>query len=335
MVRTDQSEGDQYGASEAMFMLDQRGIVVSWNRAAVALTGISEQDILGKPFATQLLFPEDIAQWTLQFEEIAAGMSGVRKESRWRIPGDLPRECFSRQAFPQQAFSQQALDSHSLFRNGEGDLVGFISPVEACPTRELLDTSRYLHDTVSQTLVEISFRVSRLQAATRELPCAGEVGEVLNAIHRCCRQIRLIGCVMAPSPPAAGDLRGAIERYAGDVQREADAAIVVQCDGAVEGVPAEVEYLMLAAVREWIRRAVFNEGKTCLFINLEGGDFGVRLELKSIPGQAGAKSNALKVMTEGWEGIRERARALGGHLDITNGMGVACARMSLPRVVSA
>jgi hypothetical protein len=330
MVRTDQSEGNEYGASEAMFMLDQRGIVVSWNRAAVVLTGISEQDILGKPFATELLFPEDIAQWTLQFEEIAAGMPGVRKESRWRIPGDLPRECFSR-----QAFSQPAMDSHSLFRNGEGDLVGFISPVEAGPPRELLDTSRYLHDTVSQTLVEISFRVSRLQAATRELPCAGEVGEVLSAIHRCCRQIRLIGWLMAPPPPATGDLRGAIERYAGDAQREADAAIVVQCDGAVEGVPAEVEYLMLAAVREWIRRAVLNGGKTCLFINLEGGDFGARLELKSIPGQAGAKWDALTVMTEGWEGIRERAQALGGRLDITNGMGVACARVSLPRGASA
>lgn len=53
-----------------IYLLDRDGIILSWNQGAASLTGYSEADVLGKPFAflfTDAARSENLANKTLQF----------------------------------------------------------------------------------------------------------------------------------------------------------------------------------------------------------------------------------------------------------------------------
>ncbi|MGH8217503.1 MAG: chemotaxis protein CheB [Steroidobacteraceae bacterium] len=74
----------------AIFMLDETGRVVSWNRGAERVTGHSEQDILDRPLEV-LFTPEDRAAHILDTELRRARAEGQAIDERWHIRKDGTR----------------------------------------------------------------------------------------------------------------------------------------------------------------------------------------------------------------------------------------------------
>src|SRR6185437_15954261 len=74
----------------AIFMLDERGLVVSWNQGAERVTGYSEADILGEPGAI-VFTPEDRANGVPEEELRRAAESGRAVDERWHMRKDGTR----------------------------------------------------------------------------------------------------------------------------------------------------------------------------------------------------------------------------------------------------
>jgi len=237
------------------------------------------------------------------------------------------------------AFSRKKTMETGIRRDREG----VSTSDRALLSRELLndriderrDISRFLHDGISQHLVALSFTVSALPEKVTGFPDSYDSNYIPGLIERCCRDIRVISCMLTPPPHGYGSLATTIESYAGWLQEEAGLVVNVDCDPGVAQAAPEAESLLLAAVQQWTIRTLLKRVKATLSIRLGNDDLGILLELKSVPDCVVAEVNGMKAMTDGWAAIRERAIAIGGRLEIMADASGAWARMSLPEKGSA
>ncbi|MBL8535681.1 MAG: response regulator [Betaproteobacteria bacterium] len=71
----------------AIFMLDPKGRIVTWNDGARELTGFTENDILGRPFSC-FFTAEDVAAGTPTRLLTEAGLYGRAEDEGWRLRSD-------------------------------------------------------------------------------------------------------------------------------------------------------------------------------------------------------------------------------------------------------
>ena len=74
----------------AIFMLDPRGIIVSWNSGAQRLKGWTASEIVGRHFST-FYPPEDVARDKPGRELEIAAAEGVLRDEGWRVRKDGSR----------------------------------------------------------------------------------------------------------------------------------------------------------------------------------------------------------------------------------------------------
>lgn len=74
----------------AIFMLDPRGVIVSWNKGAARAKGYTADEIIGKHFSI-FYTPEDIARNHPDYELRVATQTGRYEEQGWRIRKDGTR----------------------------------------------------------------------------------------------------------------------------------------------------------------------------------------------------------------------------------------------------
>ncbi len=108
----------------AIFALDPKGVVVTWNAGAQSLKGYAAHEIIGKHFST-FYPPEDIAAGKPEREIVDAIRDGRVEDEGWRIRKDGSR-----------FWANVVITS---LRNDEGELIGF-----AKVTRD--QTERRRHD---------------------------------------------------------------------------------------------------------------------------------------------------------------------------------------------
>jgi signal transduction histidine kinase len=199
-------------------------------------------------------------------------------------------------------------------------------------TAEMREISRFLHDTVSQDLVQLSFFVNKIHSEARGLPGFSETPSAIELIDRCCRDIRILSCMVAPLSLADISLHDAIELFVGHFREETGVSTTLDVDPLPVQVPLEVKFLLLRVVQMWSGRS--------LRIGREG-TFGVRL--RSLAGaavlelEAHASTPVLRPVDflGGWSIIRERIAVFGGTFDIDAGSDHAQARIWLPGVTQA
>ena len=180
---------------------------------------------------------------------------------------------------------------------------------------ERRDVSRFLHDTISQDLVALSFTISKLQAHM-------DGADGLNLIDRCCRDIRLISYILAPPSTGEAGLAAAIEWYTEYLEEAGIETDMEFAPGVDESLSLEATDLFLMAIQEWTTRMIRKRLQSAsLLIGLHRNGSGIVLELKSV---------ASRRMAAGWTTFRERVRALGGLFEVTDGPAEVIARLSLP-----
>ncbi len=281
-----------------IFVLDLEGHVLQWNRAIALLTGVSREEIVGRRFANQLLFPENIEEWEREFQRILDSKLPVRARYRWRLGADR----------------SLALTWSSSAIRDSGRVVSTIiaDPEEGATERR--DVSRFLHDTISQDLVALSFTISKLQSQI-------DGADAHNLIDRCCRDIRLISYMIAPPSAGEAGLGAAIEWYTEYLEEAGIGTDVEFAPGVDESLSLEATDLFLTAIQEWTGRMIRKRLRARLFIGLHTNDSGVVLELKSVVDHK---------MAAGWTTFRERVRTLGGLFEVTAGPAEVMARLTLP-----
>lgn len=187
---------------------------------------------------------------------------------------------------------------------------------------ELREISRYIHDTVSQELVALAFTLGNLESMPLPDSVRTEVESAQSMVDRCCREIRLIGAMLAAPSLSGVPLHSAIEQLAHFVMQET--GIRISCD--LDPVPTlsdDSQVLLAAAVQSWLSLPIRRRAEPAVLIRLQAPLREVTLELGMSPPPAGA--------ADGWALLRERARALGGKFSITLEPERVSASLSLPR----
>jgi PAS domain S-box-containing protein len=306
----------------AVCIIDFEGKIVHWNPAAAALTGISADRVITRPFCEALLFPDDIGKWKREFHRISAGMPSRKREAYWRN-GDgsrLALKC-----------------SWSVIRDSSDAASYFVCTVTDSPSREVLndragelkDISRFLHDTISQDLVALSFNISELEARVRDGPMGNHARLAVDMVDRCCRDIRVISYMLAPPFLSETTLQESIELFAACVREETGLTITVDLGQSPRTIAPEARVLVFAAVQSWVARGISSHSKPDLCIRLAKSESEIELDLEAILTESESPLPAAPL--SGWSLFRSIARALGGDADIAQEPFRASASIRLPQ----
>jgi PAS domain S-box-containing protein len=300
----------------AILAVDLEGHVVHWNRAAAAITGISVNAIRGHVFHEAVLVPGEVEHWKREFDRVSAGLKPRYFESRWKSHdgSTLTLTCLCAAihdtAEKIQYIVCTVIDSFSRELMTDRAL-------------ELRDISRFLHDTISQDLVALSFHVSRLDTPP-DVQRRTRADSALELIDRCCRDIRVISYMLAPPALYETTLEASIELYAGYVREETGVSIAVDVDAVPGTASPNAQLLLFAAVQAWVARGIRNHPKPKISIRLRNRGAGIFLEMEMICVAPPLSPHA------GWAIVRERARALGGEFHIDGDATHVSLRISLP-----
>jgi PAS domain S-box-containing protein len=316
---TDLSEAIIDTMDAAVCVVDSEGTIVCWNPAAAALTGISANQTVGRSFYGSLLFPDDVEKWKFEFRRISAGIPSRKIAAYWRNGDDsrLSLKC-----------------SCSVIRASSGVVQYFVCTITDSPsgeilnnrTRELRDISRFLHDTISQDLVALSFNISELEAKARDGPMENHARLAVDMVDRCCRDIRVISYMLAPPFLSETTLQESIEQFAACVREETGLTITVDLDQSPRTIVPEARVLVFAAVQSWVAGGIGSRSKPDLFIRLARRESKIELDLEMIP----AESPARAVLLSGWSLFRSITRALGGEFDFAEEPSRITAGIRLP-----
>jgi PAS domain S-box-containing protein len=299
-----------------VLILDPAGRLVRWNRAAEVLTGHSEAEMLGHVFWETLLFQEDIEPVKRKFERMMSGEFSGSLECRWMACTNFER-CVSPGGMECLAFTaNDVTESHSpdwrtpLFAK-------FIEAREA----ERYEMSRFIHDTVAQNLVSLTFSLEQRQMD----PAAHDPALALDLVDRCCRDIRLLGYMLAPAKLGddAGLVEG-IESHARTLRESGALDIEFHAELASESLSAEARAVLFSAVHEFTAKAITNRANKPLAIVLKRDGPAALLEIRGAFDSRG-------VGDRDYPAIRERVGALGGYLE----MMPDCVRIALPVALAA
>jgi PAS domain S-box-containing protein len=322
--KTDLSEAIIDAVDSVILTIDLEGHVVSWNRAAAALTGISSDRIQGQNFQQILLFPDEIDQWKGEFTRISAGSSPRHFETRWRMHDGSPLSVTA---------------SCSVIRDSVGHVQYVVCTVIEALSRELMtdrtaefrDMAGFLHDTIAQDLVALSYNVSNLETTAMDQPSRTHIRSALDLVDRCCHFIRAMSFMLAPPSPPETTLEEAIEQYMDYVREETGLVVAARIDPVRATVPIAAQFLLFVALQKWIEQGIRICGKPAISVRLGNRGAGTVLEMETVC-VASARPAGLRPRSPraGWALIRERTRALGGEFDIAGDSTRVLARISFP-----
>jgi PAS domain S-box-containing protein len=307
-------------------ILDTIGRFVRWNRAAEVLTGYSEAEILGHVFWETLLFQEDIEPVKWKFEKMMSGEFPGPVECRWKSHAGIARwmACtnFERCVSPggKECLAFTANDVTESRHAADWRTPLFAKFIEARDA-ERFEISRFIHDTVAQNLVALAFSLDQRKAD----PAAHDPALAIDLVDRCCRDIRLLGYMLAPAKleEDAGLVEG-IESHARTLKESGALDIEFHAELAAESLSTEARAVLFSAVHEFTAKAVTNRANRPLAIVLRREGPAALLEIKGAFDLHG-------VADRDYPAIRERVGALGGCLEMMSD----CVRIALPVALAA
>jgi len=288
-----------------MLAVDKEGSVTRWNQAAAAATGISPAEICGRSFEEAVLFPGDGKLWRVETTRVFAGAPSRYFEIRWNNRNGplLFLTC-----------------SCSLLRAGsDGDHIvctavpNLLREFVDERVRELKDISRFIHDTISQDLVMLSFALAGVESS-HEL------------LDQCCRDIRLLSSMLTPPHLPAATFEASLEQHAASLRAETDLAVTLDLDPVSDGLSTGTQLLLAAAFQLWAGRGIRARPRPALRAHLRNRAGWIVLTLET------AWSSPRSVTAtdlDGWSLIREGTSALRGRFALVGGVGASGYTLSL------
>ncbi len=315
--------------SAPIFAIDQNNSVVIWNYSLTVLTGISSDWALGRSFPDTFLSPDGAVAWTREIEGLNGRafevthvpvknvpVKNVQVRNEWKIPGRPPRSLTcSLAAAPLGAgylvgTVLDAENSRTPERSHELDLSRELLEDSAAEMREL---SRFLHDTLAQDLVRLSFFVYQASAALNATGNAEGIDTrmALELVARCCKDVRAVSSIVAPMPQDDTPLHSLIDQYMDCVGEETGLAVTTDLD-PVPTLPRDLHLLLVTIAQMWTARAVRSAPCSAVAIRLRDRGNIAAMDLETSWSIVGERPGYLA----GWSLIRERVLALGGEFSI-------------------
>jgi signal transduction histidine kinase len=211
----------------------------------------------------------------------------------------------------QQASAADERDAHA---NTKETLQSLIVAQE----RQLSNIARELHDDICQRLAMLSLKIEK--AATDWATGQTQVGEQLKQIWRQCSA--LTGDVQALSHelhPSILDNLGLVTAVRGlcrEIAEQTGSVVNFTNANVPDSLPREVSLSLFRLIQEALHNAVKYSGDDCFHVHIEGGAFGIRLEVRDQGVGFDVENVKRNKRGLGLISMRERIQLLSGKIHI-------------------
>ena len=307
---------------DGVWECDADGLITFWSDSARELLGWTQDELLGQHWST-IVSPETVPRGAVEWERMTRSPEVVRLPLTIRhVDGSwIPVEISAVGVFPDGVFG----GGHGLIRDVrtqvrlEHDLRH--QAAELASNRERANLARELHDSVTQALFSMGLSIGTIELLMeRDADGAREqLGRLKELQREALAEMRSLIFELRPGGLEEQGLVEALRRHTAGVQGRL-------------GLPIELEAEMLGTLDAAVEEALFRIVQEALHNVVKHADAGrVRVTLERVGDEV---SLAIEDDGRGFDpasvpeghfgvaGMRSRAEALGGRLEVRSGPGV-------------
>ncbi len=345
----------------AIFMLDPKGNVSSWNLGAARIKQYKASEIIGKHFSC-FYEEEEIRSGKPDRELMIAARDGRLEDEGWRLrkdgsrfwanviitavrdpAGELlgfakvtrdvteamqTREALQKEVADRREAQQQLLDSAKSLRQLSLHLL-------RTQDEEKRRIGRDLHDSLSQYLTVLKIKLDSLSAA---LPseAAGRVEECLRLAADCIREVRTVSYLLHPPLLEEMGLKSAVPWYLEGFSARSGIDSTLEVQPCFGRLPRDSELALFRVLQESLTNIHRHSGSKSAHVRLALKDGLAVLEIedkgKGVPAQLLEQSGRdwTGAHGVGLRGMSERVRQLGGRLELISNQSGTRVTASVP-----
>ena len=319
----------------AIFTLDPRGRVSSWNEGAFRLKGYAADEIVGRHFST--FYPqEDIRRGKPQMELEVAKKEGRIEDEGWRLRKDGSRFWanviitairdsageiigFSKvtRDFTDRMQAQAELQEANMNLLAEVKERKLAEKKLASSERSLRELSRHLlrsqdeerrrigrdlHDSLGQSLAVLKMNLDSLDLQVGAEPngTARAVNSCVNLAEEALREVRTISYLLYPPMLEEMGLKSAIPWYLDGFSKRSNIKTSLEVDPCFDRLPPEVELALFRILQESLTNIHRHSGSATAKIKLSLADGWAAMEIRD-EGK-GIPAGLLEQSGEDWMG---------------------------------
>jgi PAS domain S-box-containing protein len=319
-------------ATDAIVLADPEGRIISWNRAARAIFGYLEDEVLGRPL-TILMPPRYRGRHEAGMIRVREGgasrvvgrtleMYGLRKDGA-EFPIELAIGTWDTErghffSGVIRDITRRKEDEERLRRSND-QLRELSTRIEAVQEVERTSIARKLHDELGQALTAIRLDVAWIERRLQEKrldreACLARIGRMGDTIETTIAGIRRISAELRPGVLDELGLTPALDWQAREFTDRTGIACRF-CSTLGEPVPPDVATAMFRIVQECLTNVARHAGARGVEVKLAGTD-GAFVLVVSDDGRGIEETEIASVHSLGILGMLERCRALGGELSV-------------------
>lgn len=341
----------------ALFLLDPKGNVTSWNRGAARIKGYQASEIIGKNFSN--FYPEeDIRARKPEMELEVAAREGRFEDEGWRLRKDGSRFWASviitairddsgnlvgfgkvTRDITEKMQAQAALDrvnqelrkevlerklaEHRVVQS-ERSLRSLSLHLLRTQDEERKRIGRDLHDSLGQVLTAMKLSLAAINGKSDEDQAA--IATCLGLADDCIREVRTISYLLYPPMLEELGLKSAIPWYLDGFAQRSGIKTSFECSADFQRLPRDMELALFRLLQEALTNVHRHSESLVAEVRLHSDGNNAVLEIrdagKGLPEEIFGKSNSTPATGVGLRGMDERMRQLGGRLEISsNGNG--------------
>jgi PAS domain S-box-containing protein len=327
----------------AIFMLDEKGYVASWNDGAQRIKGYMPEEIIGQHFSR--FYPEeDIRSGKPAWELIVAEREGHFEDEGWRIRRDGSRFWanviitpvrndagkllgFSKvtRDFTERLLARKALEeSQARLKESEENLRDLSLHLIQTQDEERRKIGREIHDSLGQYLAALKMKLDLLETTPST---AEEVAACSKLLDQCMREVRTISYLLYPPMLDEIGLKSAIPWYLKGFSSRSGIETTFNMSEDFARLSRDAELVLFRVLQESLTNVQRHSQSKTAEVELFRSTNSV--SLKVIDHGKGVPSAILEQGQHDWRGslgvglrgMSERLRQLGGSLAISSGDG--------------
>jgi PAS domain S-box-containing protein len=189
--------------------------------------------------------------------------------------------------------------------------------------------ARELHDTVGQMLVALNLNLVPVEEELEKINSglAGKITESLHLIEELSRDLRTMSHLLHPPLLDEAGLLSAVRWYVEGFAERSKIQVDLKLDPNIGRLPAELETAIFRIVQECLTNIHRHSGSSSASIVITRDTHNVRIEIRD---RGKGMPTPIPRAGVGIQGMGERARQLGGHLEVESGNGGTRIAASFP-----
>jgi len=326
----------------AVFLLDEKGRIVSWNPGAQRIKGYDEAEVIGRNFSMFYTLTDRATGVPGQLLARAEREGRVRHEG-WRVRKDGSRfwaevlitalrtpsnelrgfAKVTRDVTERRQSEESLREQRALLTKAAGDLLALTRRLVEAEEAERRRIARELHDGVGQNLSVLSMSLETALDKIQVPEVRARLGDSLALIASTVQAIESVMADLRPPLLEEYGLGAALERHAAEFSRRTGIAVSFE-DEAKDGARSlrvETAVALFRIAQEALNNVAKHAGakRVRMALALQGLDAVVSISDDGCgfdPSAAAARPQRWGMKT-----MRERAEAAGGRIDIFSSQG--------------